>query len=337
MQRRHISESVVINQEMKTLTIILLLLAFQVSNAQECQNSLNSTERIRSIEEELRNVNLPGFDTTNYYSIINNAVELWDLGFEECSLTYFERSSKLVKSYIYDYGSDYPKGICPEWFKKNYKIARKLLSNITYKVSIFGYSESLNKEDFEAARRFTSYGLYFTPFEIKDCRSYWKEIELITAQKQFEDNIYKLIKYHWRYLKSDSSRIKKRKFEGYDYLVKKINEEFTKESYSEFLENIIEVSYLKSKNQYSTILETRIGKEFITFYNRDLSCRFSLPNICCDTVVGYFHEEPRPWAETIKINCDTITNILNPSSDFELYRNHARNSSLFWLINEIND
>lgn len=323
----------------KTLLIIILLISYFESFTQNCYDSLTNKELIALIEEDYNKLtnNIIGFDTTNFAFLIEQGLKLWKLGFTEGSLVYFNKFCLENKTYKRESFKDFRKVKYSTLFGENATNAKLLLSDVSYKISLVGHNESLVMKDYDSANSFIKFTLFFTSYKNSECRSHWRHKEVNIAEERYEHDVYKLIKYHWRKLCRDSSRIKNHKFIGFDHMLEKIDNEFTKESYSEFLEKLLEDSFIKSTDQHSSILESRIQNQKVFFYDRDLSCRFSHPNVCCDTITGYFHEEPHPWAETIKIECDTISNSLNPNIDFEQYRNLARGSTLFWIKNQLID
>ncbi len=138
-------------------------------------------------------------------------------------------------------------------------------------------------------------------------------------------------------MKRDTTNIVDYNFYGFETLMKSIQKNFTCDSYSEFLDQLLKNSIISSTSSQDAFMECKILGEKVRFYEPTLSRRIADDHIFCDTLSGYLHE-PDNWnAHSVWVECDTIRNKLDAEIGIIEYKKIAKRSLLWWIKSKVDN
>lgn len=307
--------------------------------AQECIGTIQNSVSIDDIENEINflNTDISNFKNTELSAIILVGIEKWNTEQFNFAVKNFREFLTNYIEYQSNYYNDIDKSIYTKYLREMPFRDFIKLSKIANQICALIIDYAREQNDLELAYELSNLIDRFIPGLNFDCRKYWRNIKLEIAQEKIGNNVYELILYHWKELRRDESYLKTNEFEGFEYLLSLIENEFTKESYEEFLIKLLDQSFVSAIGQDAAVLKTTIKNEVVVFYDPELSKKFSMDTIYCNTTYAYLHKPEKYHAQSQIISCDTIENRFNPITDYEIYRMKAKKSGLFYIKELIKD
>lgn len=223
------------------------------------------------------------------------------------------------------------KGVYSADFKTRRLTIRMKIDSISFVSCELAYNMSLEMSDYKTAHLLAKKVKYFIPLRNNYLRKIWKENEVTSFELYANNNPYKLIIYHWKNLRIDSTGGIDHDFIGFENLLKSIQSNFDIGSYSNFLTQLLKDASISSTSSQDAFLECTIQDEKVHFYNSTLCRQIAEDHIFCDTFSAYLHK-PEDWiSESVWIECDTILNKLDAETGIVEYKKIAERSLLWWI------
>jgi len=181
-------------------------------------------------------------------------------------------------------------------FGKNWPRQIKKLDSIAIFCCELGYAKANEIQNYSFSKFFANEikkyfksTSYTDTYKQNNLKRKWNKRHLKSVQLEARGNPIKLIEFHWQQLMRDTVERENFKFDGFDYLLELIKNDYTKQSYNELLRSFLNKAYLTSTSDKNAFLGIELNSSEQIFYNPELSKRLAIKKIFCDTLAYYSH------------------------------------------------